>query len=983
MWHISTDDGLKTESVYDLAFDSEGKAWLGTYGGLMSYEGIEVISHQAHDQATHTATNLLFDKNGDIYFTNFENVIFRHDVEEDSSHYLKGNPLIGFPGFGNFYINKENRIWFLGEPYIYRGFVENDSVILEETLVNYHLRSTIMVDEHGVPWLIAITVDPITGVAAETVALNLETLEEFEIPDIPRQYNPIHIADKIVWFSAGDNRNVFKLDLETQQTQTLLNQEIELVRSTGIWFFDDKIFIGSTNGLFVAGQEGRLLEEFSHPLFAGKTVSGVGKDREGNFWVTTLNDGVWILPNLKIIDVMNSNSTSYMPIVRTLAYREKEWLLCTDEHKVVHLDEHLQLKRTIPTKQLEHISCMIFDQDSNLLVGGYHGLEAFEMGPKALGAYELIDQIPLGVREIAKGPENTFLISNWNNSFLYYPSGDRAQYDGLKAFIRYSWFEAVLDVIGDKNVRNVFYDTIYQNIWQSMPGGPLVYHNGATEPMTLLDEKGKVQECMVNVFAWGRNGTIWMGTPGSGLFEVRDRQILRRFKKEQGLKSNVILDIKRYKDELWLATFGGLQMLNLNDNSFQSFNEYQGIKELPYNTLSVNEDYVTAAHHKICLLFNKKEVAKPQVAPPIFLRKVRVNGRDTVIQDRYELSYEQENIQVLFASLHYSSSKSYDFEYRILEQTDRWQMVPGEASRVDLNGLRPGNYTFQVRAVNSAGVRSEEYREVVFVIGPAYWRTLPFQFSVILFFGMGISLVAFVRIRTLKKQSQLSENNARIESEKQQLENKFRQAQLSALKAQLNPHFIFNALNSIQEFILLNDRVQANRFLGKFADLMRLTLENSNKKTISLKDEIKLLDIYLQLEGLRFEDQFNFEISGAHQELGGVEIPAMLIQPYVENALKHGLLHKKTDRRVSIRFELQKEVLMVCIEDNGIGRKNSEKINAMRKKGHKSFAMGANEQRLELLNTGKQHSIAVQIIDLYSATEEPEGTKVILSIPIH
>lgn len=984
MWQVSTDDGLKTESVYHLNFDNEGRAWLGTYGGLMSYEGIEVVSHASSDLATHTATNLQFGKDGDLFYTNFVNNLYRYNAQEDSSHFIRNNPMVSETTYGDYYLTEDNEIWYAGDTRIFHGRIENDSIFTADTIQGMGKRSSILLDENEDPWIILHKQDRRNNYELTALNLRSKTGKDFEI-DSTDYFLFAALRNGVLWYVKGKASNIHLLDLETGESKPFLDQEIEIIRLVNIWFCQGKVLIGTSNGLFIADQEGHLLKGFKQPLFEGNMISSAVEDREGNIWIGTIEDGTWILPNSRIVDFLKPSSTESSFIVKTIAYRDHEWLAATDDNQIIHLGKHLEVKKRFTTKQREKITSLTLDKDSNLIIGGYDGAEALDLkNGRVPKAYANISEFPNGVRDLSMGPDNTLMAGTWASCVIYHPKTDVLHNMGFSAFMNTSAYSSAYRIIAGSDVRRVFYDDVYENIWLSKPSGPVVLKKGQEEQLELLDENGEKEKCVINSYATGRDGHIWMGSPGKGLYQVKDRQIVRRIRVQNGLMTNVIMDLVRYKNELWLCTFEGLQMLNLDNYEVYSFKEHQGIGELPYSSISVNEDYVLASHKKVCLLFNKKEVSKVQVAPPIFLKKVSINGRDTLIEEAYELNYDQQNIQISFATVHYSSAKAYDFEYRIVEQGEEWQMVPGESGRVDLNGLRDGTYTFQVRAINSAGLRSDGFRQMVFTIHPAFWQTLNFQISIVLLFGLVISLIAWVRIRTLKRQSRLYEKNARIESEKQQLENKFKQAQLAALKAQLNPHFIFNALNSIQEFILLNERVQANKYLGKFADLMRFTLDNSNKRSISLKDEVRILEIYLELEGLRFEDEFSYAIEGTGQaELKGVEIPAMLIQPYVENALKHGLLHKKKNRRVRIAFELKEELLMVCIEDNGIGRKNSEKINAMRKKKHNSFAMGANAQRLELLNKGKQQSIAVRITDLYDTNQEPVGTRVDLSIPIH
>lgn len=208
-------------------------------------------------------------------------------------------------------------------------------------------------------------------------------------------------------------------------------------------------------------------------------------------------------------------------------------------------------------------------------------------------------------------------------------------------------------------------------------------------------------------------------------------------------------------------------------------------------------------------------------------------------------------------------------------------------------------------------------------------------------------------------------------------------SELKALRSQMDPHFIFNALNSIQDYIIDSEKEKASEYLGQFADLIRRYLVQSNSDTISLQDEIESLKIYLNLEALRFSENFDYRISQSHNlERSHIYIPTMLVQPYVENAIRHGLLHKKGRRKLLVNFIKGKENTVTCIiEDNGVGREKTKAFNKIKHTGHTSFAEKATAERLELYSKKVGGRIDVEIIDLYE-NGIPCGTKVILMIPI-
>jgi LytS/YehU family sensor histidine kinase len=220
--------------------------------------------------------------------------------------------------------------------------------------------------------------------------------------------------------------------------------------------------------------------------------------------------------------------------------------------------------------------------------------------------------------------------------------------------------------------------------------------------------------------------------------------------------------------------------------------------------------------------------------------------------------------------------------------------------------------------------------------------------------------------------------------EKIQLEKSLSKSILTSIKAQMNPHFFYNALNTIQAYIFTNDNRNASSYLAKFSKLTRMILEMSGKEKISLSEEIIALKLYLELEQVRFNDDFEFLIEvdqGIDPEM--IKLPSMLIQPYVENSIKHGLLHKKGIKKVVISFLYQDGILKITIDDNGIGRKRSAELNKIRDEVYESFSTDANQKRLEILNRDSNSKISVSYFDKADDYQNSLGTTVVAYIPIN
>ena len=235
----------------------------------------------------------------------------------------------------------------------------------------------------------------------------------------------------------------------------------------------------------------------------------------------------------------------------------------------------------------------------------------------------------------------------------------------------------------------------------------------------------------------------------------------------------------------------------------------------------------------------------------------------------------------------------------------------------------------------------------------------------------------------LKGKQKVTEVELQETKKRLHLEKQYRASELKALRSQMNPHFVFNALNSIQEYIMSNEKNLAGKYLGKFADLMRVYLHHSQVRVVTLKEELFALHLYVELESLRFENKLTYDIQVEEEIDTNHEIPSLLIQPYVENSFKHGLLHITRHKKLSILVSQKSGFLLVTIKDNGIGRKKSAELLRLRNPNHQSFGHKANKNRIDLLNYGRQEKIKEEIIDLEDETGQPEGTLVKLHIPIH
>jgi hypothetical protein len=244
-----------------------------------------------------------------------------------------------------------------------------------------------------------------------------------------------------------------------------------------------------------------------------------------------------------------------------------------------------------------------------------------------------------------------------------------------------------------------------------------------------------------------------------------------------------------------------------------------------------------------------------------------------------------------------------------------------------------------------------------------------FKITVITLLLTALSALIFLGIKHFKTNVEWKANLIRVEQ--------------YALLAQMNPHFIFNSLNSVQKYIMANDKESAHTYLQKFASMMRKVLENSSQPTITLSEEIATLELYLQLESLRFDNGFDFEINAQDEDIWQIEIPTMLLHTFVENAVWHGLMNKESRGKINLRFSKLKNKLIVCeIEDNGIGRKKAAEYRSKDRIKHKSKGTEIVKKRIELLNLKARQKITCETIDLEENNTQQTGTLIRLTIPV-
>ncbi len=444
-----------------------------------------------------------------------------------------------------------------------------------------------------------------------------------------------------------------------------------------------------------------------------------------------------------------------------------------------------------------------------------------------------------------------------------------------------------------------------------------------------------------------------------------------------GLTSNFINQI--YEDEsgvLWLVTNNGINETLLTVNGLSIKNRFQSTKLLNSpNVLQIfKKDSVLYIGTDAGLnVLNLKYIENhDQSNMPLFIDSIKIEGYDS-LSDYRDLEYNQNNITFYFTALSYSQYGDINYRYRLIGLFDNW--IYTKERKVVFMSLEQGEYQFELESQNEYGDWVKLNNSYYFTINKPYWNTWWFIGGIASIILFVISGALFYYISNLKKEKLFLED-------KQKLSEELNESQQKALSSQLNPHFVFNSLNSIQNFILTKRTELSSDYLSMFSKLMRFIFENSKKLYVPLQDEIEAIQLYLELEQVRHNHSFKYIVQTSEIEMGTIFMPSLLVQPIIENAIWHGLLHKKSeDRLLEIKFYVDEINLHVDIKDNGVGRGFSKPRPKFIKK-QRSSGVQLTKQRLELLSQSSNLDTNFKIIDLSDETGKPCGTCVTISIPL-
>jgi ligand-binding sensor domain-containing protein len=495
---------------------------------------------------------------------------------------------------------------------------------------------------------------------------------------------------------------------------------------------------------------------------------------------------------------------------------------------------------------------------------------------------------------------------------------------------------------------------------------------------------GGIPSNSINVITTDSKGRLWFGTGGSGICRYDDSAgIFTSYTEKDGLLDNTINSIvEDNTGALWLGTGKGICRFFPDTRTFTDFNyPNMPVDHLTSLLLGKTRDgqlwFCNAGPGNSISTFDPAALHPNTYIPPVEITRFMVFDQERPINDKQseiDLPYNENFFSFEFAALNYTDSRKNQYAYR-LDGVDKEWVHSGTGRVAAYTDIAPGTYTFRVVGSNNEGVWNTNGASIRIVIHPPWWRTWwAYTAYVLSILALGYYLERHQQKRLIARERD---------------RGKARELEMQALRAQMNPHFIFNSLTSINRFILKNDSVAASDYLTRFSRLIRMVLNHSKLMLIPLEDEMEMLRLYLDMEKLRFKEAFSYTIDAdidadagpdARTDPETILIPPMLFQPFVENAIWHGLMHKSEPGHLAIRLRVKDDILTCVITDNGVGRAVAAAASSKSAQKQKSMGIDITQQRLNLVNGRTDTGDGLEIEDLYDEQGAPAGTRVTIRI---
>lgn len=940
--HYTVADGLPSSIVYRCAQDHRGFMWFGTESGISRFDGKDFRNFSIPDGLTETEILDIFcAANGDLWLLPFGGSPMRFDPVTGVCHTANTDPEL--------------------RKIVYKGILNITQLKNGDILFSYSNNSGLYRYTNGKISEVSLPVDNNSNIKSihelnnGLLLINIPKANLLMNTKTGAATRAGNIQGEVVAM-AGDS--LFSFNSATGY----LYSSLYTPGADAITI--DSTFAGTgakkTNGwgqlLYFCNNHGgidiynhslkKINSLFTHELFNTTFV-----DRDGNLWLCSYTRGVYSLP-VSRMQLFNSNNgltddyvCSVLPLPggHVLAGFSNGSIqsvntLSGNTASLFTLDSGALTNRVRKIIQMKK-GGVIAVSDQSLIYSD-------DSSPVHFNSWSPYGKGGLGGKDICEFRDGEFLLPNTNSLLTLNISTKKLDtlFRGRTTCVEAgynndAWFSTVNGVYYVKDIRTGLFEYM-------------------GEADTLLTKR-------MNSIAAGNDGLVWMASANTGIIVLQNNRVIAQVTAAGGLASDLCRNVflEKGSRRAWVATNNGISRVSyqLTDNkltwSIQNYNTSYGLPDNDINKVALQEGIVYAATASGLVVFRPVET-KPDI--PVHIVEVTVEGRKMKVDNSFSLEYFQNDISISFTGICFTCAGRLQYQYRMLSPANDTAWITTGSQQVNFSAMRPGRYTFQVKTASGNRITS-----LSFLIRRPWYAQWWFWAICIGAIAGSVIIIYRNRVKNIENKSAQAQQMARLE--------------MQALQAQMNPHFIFNSLNSISHFISENDSTRAQNYLGSFSRLMRLFLESTRSKYISIAQEKELLLLYLQLEQLRFSNRFTYAVEIDPLLNTGYEIPSMLLQPFVENAVNHGLYSKPgRDGHIAVRFYKEENKLCCTIDDNGIGRAAAASMRTA--KGHISRSMQITEERLKTLeqSTGTRTHILVE--DKYDEAGQAAGTRITIRI---
>lgn len=940
--HFTTNEGLPSTTIYSMNQDQDGFIWIGTNIGVTRFDGINFKNYSVSDGLSDNDILLVrTDSKGRVWFLGLNGTVsywFKGKIFNSSSDTLLKH-ITATNSFIDLYEDNNKVLWFISLD----GYVT-----LDKNKIRQFDKTPL-----GVPGVVAnYKSGPIFGGFGAHLFHKYTSWKknDFKLRYHPRWFSRyLPLADGSILFLSEEgviwqNDTIQKLILPFQGAfMGNILAGLALTKDSLLWFTAQGI------GLYCYDLKNPLNSPKLYLKY--KFTSQILLDREGNIWVSTLNDGLFMLPkqgqNVKIFNKENGLASDQCYSITKLT--TGEFMVGMDIGKVnsIFQDQIFNII-TYECPNPNNKVYRIISKNEDIWLTSEYGTVHLNNKEKCRHLIndpdhwnwhsdgERLNRIMFG-RDMALGDNKVFIV-NLEAKFEYPIKCNRNSEDTATR----------IRINTDSKNYSIYCDH-YGQIWYGTTKGLKSIKDGLS-----LDHSNEniLLTKRINSFSETKDSALVIATHGFGVLFYKKGKIVKLVTTADGLCSDICNRVLVFGEKVYVATPYGVSIIWYARGQIQSIQNLNKWNFLPSNQvydIFVDQDDISVATSNGVAIISQKLLKKTESAiPTLSIEEIRINDSIISLNNQYKFSYRENTLKVKFIGINFQNPNNVNYRYR-LKDNSRWEITANNV--VEISFLPPGKYHFQLQARVQNGNWSP-VKGFGFTITPPFWKTIWFAILILLITG---SVVYLIIVRRLKKIKKHHEELARVEKQITELEQ-------HALQTMMDPHFIFNVMNSIQHFINSNNKEAANQYLADFATLIRMNICISQKRFINLNDEIDYLNLYLSFEKLRFGDNLRYEIRLDPAIIASeATIAVMMIQPFIENAVWHGIAKLKTPGYIHVQInKVTEDLIRITIEDNGVGidpKFFEDDFSIHLKEGH---ALKMTLQRLYLLEKSSGQKLYIR-----------------------